>query len=270
VIEADYLSGPAQKDYCQTLARYFNALPTFPQPDDRTVTHPRKLAELPYLQTRAQDWSTLETTLTDLDFIEAKFRAGMGIDLQNDYRRLGLDASQPGPVVRPFWRWNDKPGVQCPHCLATSPLKQTDHSQVVTCPACQHPIRLPTFVLDVEWQPRGAQQPFEPTQPDSSPCSPTVAEFADFASLEARHLMRHPELTFQRAANQPPGALSRSAYSRVENGQVPDAWLERLNKPKVLPPRQRTLSLNLAHGDEPPVEMIFLPAPDGSQLNLIR
>ena len=45
----------------------------------------RKLSELPYQQTQGEIWDELETTLTDLLFIEAKCAEGMTYDLVADY-----------------------------------------------------------------------------------------------------------------------------------------------------------------------------------------
>ena len=51
----------------------------------------RKIAELPYHLTNAEDWSRLEQTLCDLYFIEAKCAAGMNYELILDYE-TALDA----------------------------------------------------------------------------------------------------------------------------------------------------------------------------------
>lgn len=55
------------------------------------ATNLRKVAELPYQQTLGERWPELETTLTDLHFIEAKVAAGLTFDLVADCR-LALDS----------------------------------------------------------------------------------------------------------------------------------------------------------------------------------
>ncbi|MGV8118251.1 MAG: DUF4062 domain-containing protein [Candidatus Xenobiia bacterium LiM19] len=58
----------------------------------------RTLSELPYHQTKGTMWIELESTLTDLNFIEAKCRARMTYDLVEDYHRATtlVDISEKG------------------------------------------------------------------------------------------------------------------------------------------------------------------------------
>ncbi|MBI3272396.1 MAG: DUF4062 domain-containing protein [Planctomycetes bacterium] len=80
----EFLPSAARRARHAHLARYFAALP---------VGDVRRLSELPYQQRHAGLWKELEATLTDLEFVEAKCRAGLAYDLVSDYdRALGSDA----------------------------------------------------------------------------------------------------------------------------------------------------------------------------------
>lgn len=78
------------KDWHRLLAEYFGSLPTWQEITsniDKTFgrqPNVRKVAELPYHQIYGEIWSELETTLCDLEFVEAKCIAGMPFDLLND------------------------------------------------------------------------------------------------------------------------------------------------------------------------------------------
>ena len=74
------------------------------------------MSELPYQQTYGEMKEHLETTLTDLDFLEAKCTAGMTYDLVTDYDRLGVGRAQAGPPIRTAWVHEGKHGVMCPFC----------------------------------------------------------------------------------------------------------------------------------------------------------
>lgn len=98
-VEAAYLRDGGHERHA-LLARYFSAQPLV---DERTrVPNLRKLSELPYQQTNAEQWPELYATLTDFDFLEAKcthvgvIQEGSGAsakttyggvyELQEDYR----------------------------------------------------------------------------------------------------------------------------------------------------------------------------------------
>ncbi len=68
-----------------TLATYFGAQPLLFHRAAGISYNLRKLYELPYQRTMAATWDALEAVLTDIDFIEAKSRAGMLFDLTSDY-----------------------------------------------------------------------------------------------------------------------------------------------------------------------------------------
>ena len=92
VADRKYLPGDTvRRARHKRLAAYFRNLAD-PTGDARwTGNCPRGLSELPYHQTRSQMWNELETTLTDVAFLEAKCVAGMVYDLVADYS-TGLDA----------------------------------------------------------------------------------------------------------------------------------------------------------------------------------
>lgn len=75
------------------LADYFEKLPTWQEHQAPTAECPliqkmpvrRKVAELPYHLTHAEEWDRLEATLCDLRFVEAKCAAGLVYDLEADF-----------------------------------------------------------------------------------------------------------------------------------------------------------------------------------------
>ena len=78
-------------EYHSKLARYFRhkADPTGDSTWSDNYVH--SLSELPFQQTESGSmWDELESTLTELRFIEAKCKAGMGYDLISDYNHAEL------------------------------------------------------------------------------------------------------------------------------------------------------------------------------------
>lgn len=70
VVSAAYLGGEVRRERHEVLARYFAGQPLL---DPQTaVPNLRKLSELPFQQTNAEEWDALHATLTDFDFLEAK------------------------------------------------------------------------------------------------------------------------------------------------------------------------------------------------------
>lgn len=67
------------------LALYFESLPLLLQSSGDITYNRRKCHQQPYQQLHAERWEALETTLTDLDFVDAKAKAGMVFDLLRDY-----------------------------------------------------------------------------------------------------------------------------------------------------------------------------------------
>ena len=80
-----YLSADDAQLRHQKLAEYFGGQLLHIEGGHHTRPNRRKLSELPYQQTCAAMWKDLETTLTDLRFIEAKCAAGTTHDLIRDY-----------------------------------------------------------------------------------------------------------------------------------------------------------------------------------------
>jgi len=66
------------------LAQYFYDLPTWENEDTRHATL-RKVSELPYHATLAQQWERVFAALTDFSFLEAKITAYPVTDLEKDY-----------------------------------------------------------------------------------------------------------------------------------------------------------------------------------------
>ena len=84
-VKATYL----RPEYHAQLAGYFgdDKRPLwFDEGESRRPNH-RRCAELPFQQTESEMWDGLVETLTDLDFVDAKSKAGMVYDLVADYNR---------------------------------------------------------------------------------------------------------------------------------------------------------------------------------------
>ncbi len=75
----------SQPERHRELAGYFHRKLNPHGADPFSGNYPRGLAELPYHQIQGQAWQDLETTLTDLRFVQAKCVAGMTFDLVRDY-----------------------------------------------------------------------------------------------------------------------------------------------------------------------------------------
>jgi WD40 repeat protein len=76
---------PLEKHYHQILAEYFMAKPLFFKSENEEQPNVRKFIEQPWQQTLAEMWNEATGTLCNLYFIEAKVRAGMVYELQEDY-----------------------------------------------------------------------------------------------------------------------------------------------------------------------------------------
>jgi WD40 repeat protein len=87
---------PFEKQYHKTLARYFMSKPLFFDDVNKGKPHVRKCVEQPWQQTKAEMWDETADTLCDLLFVEAKVRAGMVFELQEDYEFVlaGLPEAQ--------------------------------------------------------------------------------------------------------------------------------------------------------------------------------
>jgi WD40 repeat protein len=85
VVIQDYLGADAKQDRHRVLAEYFHQQPLLTEKEEQKFPNRRKLSELPYQQMHAWMWTGLERTLTDLDFVRAKFAATMELELISDY-----------------------------------------------------------------------------------------------------------------------------------------------------------------------------------------
>ena len=85
-VRARYLSTERDLEACHgELAEYFHVRLNPPGSDPWSNEYPRSLSELPYHQTQGKLWEQLETTLTELPFLEAKTQAGHVFELARDF-----------------------------------------------------------------------------------------------------------------------------------------------------------------------------------------
>ncbi|MCI0412648.1 DUF4062 domain-containing protein [bacterium] len=219
------------------IADYFASLPFWeqsPEPEKPGYPTKRKVAELPYHLTYAQEWSRLEDVLCDPDFIEAKCTAGLGYDLLRDYTRINAGNTQFGPLVVTAWRHQQQIGVECPRCLAWSRISGSDLGKKMLCPACRGQLQMNSFELDAEWQPTNhIRQPSEDHQAQIIEFPANLHEFADFVRRQAHILFRDSALTFQQSVNQKSGSVVRAAAQSLPESRTKNiVWMEWLNKPK--------------------------------------
>jgi len=85
------------------LAKYFHVKLNPPAEDLWSGNYVRALSELPYHQTKGRLWKSLETTLTDLPFLEAKTAAGWGFELVGDYSSAVAAMPKDRPSHRVLW-----------------------------------------------------------------------------------------------------------------------------------------------------------------------
>jgi hypothetical protein len=83
-----------KQEWHRILAGYFDGLQLWENRDAFKPTV-RKVAELPYHQTMGEMWANLETTLSDLEFLEAKIRGGLVYDLFRDLDMEGVIHTLP-------------------------------------------------------------------------------------------------------------------------------------------------------------------------------
>lgn len=84
----NYLAGAVKQERHRSLAQYFGEQKLKTEKDGRQMPNMRKVAELPYHQTRGELWKDLEVVLCDLDFVEAKCAAGLTYNLAADYHAV--------------------------------------------------------------------------------------------------------------------------------------------------------------------------------------
>jgi len=185
----------AQRRYCGTagqesssherLARYFQS----------RGTTPRALAELPFHLTHCKAWVSLERLLTDLDFVEAKCRAGMADGLLEDYHRIGAGRLAPGLLIVTAREHQGRLHVRCPSCCASISISEDFMDGELICPACARRLKTNAFFLRAEEASNevpgikaGATLAEEPA------CSDTQREFGEFVRREL-HVLKSPRLT---------------------------------------------------------------------------
>jgi hypothetical protein len=115
VVDTEFLAGGERRRIHERLADYFAGQPLFAEEDGRKTPNLRRLSELPYQQTHAEQWESLHATLTDFEFLEAKcaysgvISSGRGegapavdggvYELIEDYRRALAAFPEEGPDV---------------------------------------------------------------------------------------------------------------------------------------------------------------------------
>lgn len=90
VARAKYLDNTVKKSRYQLIAEYFYKQNLYFEQDEVRIYNVRKVSELPYQETYGECWKSLENTLCDLRFVEAKCAVGMTYNLIKDYN-LALD-----------------------------------------------------------------------------------------------------------------------------------------------------------------------------------
>ncbi len=110
VVEEALLSAGTRLDLHEALAAYFDRQPLSEDAGTARTFNLRKLSELPYHQTMASIWTGLESTLCNLDFLQAKAEAGLPYEVIADYDRLeenllrSMAYNDPHRESRPLFR----------------------------------------------------------------------------------------------------------------------------------------------------------------------
>ncbi|MEX1009313.1 MAG: AAA family ATPase [Acidimicrobiia bacterium] len=189
VVAEDYLEGADGVTRHAELARYFGEqepfveVPVADGEEPRTVANVRRLVELPFQQTSAEDWDGVFETLTDFEFLEQKATHVGVVDngdetktytgvyqLQDDYtfalERMPGGDGEAGTDKRrriiltgvDFHDGNDLQ-IHCPHCNKASPFQQEWRGEDITCPqeGCGGPLRINKFIvgesaLEMQWE----------------------------------------------------------------------------------------------------------------------
>lgn len=97
---ARYLAGGRDQSRHSKLASYYAAQPNWLDSESK-VPNGRKVAEEPFQQLRAGLRSTMNNVLTDLQFVAAKFAAGLRYDLLEDYRAALSSQEFPSELRTP-------------------------------------------------------------------------------------------------------------------------------------------------------------------------
>lgn len=80
-----YLKNSSKLFFHRHLAKYFKGQPNFLDPDSNKQPNYRKLSELPWQQTKGEMWDEIEESFLDINFLEAKAKAGMVGEMVEDF-----------------------------------------------------------------------------------------------------------------------------------------------------------------------------------------
>jgi len=245
VVDEKYLDEEKKTSLHKKIADYFfNQGHEFVDEKGKKIPNHRKMSELPYQQSYGKDWKNLETTLTDLTFIETKCTAGKTYDLVSDYNRLGVGRAQPGPITKTAWKHEGRLGVWCPQCLAWFQIDESQLGKVINCPECKSKLKINPFIIEAKWHPQGAQREVPKREKiEDASLSSDVGEFTDFVRNQSNIVREYPQLTFQQAANQPDKlAPAKIAHRLWKSGIEKRSWIRWINKPQYKNPCIATLS----------------------------
>ncbi len=163
----------------------------------------RSAWELPHQLTLAKRWPELERALTDLPFLEGKFRHGLGSDLLNDYRRLGLGRPPAKAAVRTPWRSEGTLGVACPGCQAWFPIGEELLGQLMHCPHCNQSLQLNAFALEAPWEASGPKREPPKAPPSEEILDGPLDEYCRFITRASHVLAEDPSRLVPLALEEP-------------------------------------------------------------------
>jgi len=263
VVDEKYLNEEKKTNFHTKIADYFfSQNHNLVDDEGKKIPNHRKMSELPYQQSYGKDWENLETTLTDLYFIETKCTAGKTYDLVSDYNRLGVGRAQLGPIIKTAWKHKGRLGIWCPHCLAGFQIDESQLGKVINCPECESKLKINQFTIKAKWQIKPAQRKVQKRERiENHQLSPDVGEFADFIRDQINFLLIYPKLTFQQAANQSDIlATAKFAYKLWKSGIERRPWVRWINKPQHIGCCIATLSRHYS------VVNACAYSPDGSRI----
>lgn len=212
--------------------------------DGSKIPNVRKVYESPYQLTMAGDWNGIEKILTDIEFIEAKCRAGLTYDLVTDYSSLNLQDIFSSFPIRTAHIYKGKYGVKCSFCQTWINIAEDLLGEPIQCPKCLAGIKLNSFVAKKEWPVSSLKtNKLAPVKIRKSQFSDELKVFNDFIRKKAHIIIRKPELFFQIAANEPSDSvLAQKARLREEIYSKDYRWLRQVNKTESSSPCLFTLS----------------------------
>jgi len=217
----------AKKRYAEDSASYHKILADYFETRWREPYN-RAIDELAHQRTKARDFEGIERVLTDLEFIEAKFTAGMAAGLIADYNAIGAGRAKPGPPIVTAKLHGGRYGIFCPFCLAKSEVKQSRLNSTVNCSACGNGLKVNPFSVEAEWHPVGPTKDLMKGKASLKfEISKTLNEFSDFVHENAHILKVRPGYTFQQAFYRPDNT---SPYKKAAKHARP--LLNWVNKPQ--------------------------------------